>query len=543
VARWAALPAIFVLAGCLVFLEVLDAFFLSDDFNLLAAVARDGPWGLWSGAGAGFLRPLVSLSLYLDHRWYGLSPVGYHLVNLVLHAFNACFVVVLSRLLTDEAAPRRATPSASGSIAFVAGALFLLHPSHSEAVSWISGRTDLLATFFFLGALCGYVAHRRRRRPGLLAASIVGFAAALLCKESVVILPLLLVLYELFREPPSQGPKLRIHTVIRGTWPFFVVLAGYFVLRQQLLGTVVGGYGSGVHFGISPGRLMLQSGVATLRAFLPAMPLGLWYLVLPALAVVASIPLVLTAVASGRVWLRASFRRTPRILWYLPLALAVSLIPVVSLGVSPTDTRGERLLYLPTVFSVLLAAHGLALAARTRTRYVAVGLGLLALCTLGLMRVNANWRQAGEISAAIVTGLEQVVEDDQTYILNLPDNLRGAYIFRNGLEAALEMTYPDYRGHGVTTLSYHNLIFPADEVLVTPVESAAADYHVRLGDPRARFVNANAPIDSTFSGPHHRIVGFDGRSFDLVLDATDRNRTLLYYSAGTLISLEAPPPQ
>src|ERR1700694_5190458 len=78
-------------------------------------------------------------------------------------------------------------------ISIGAGALFLLHPSHTEAVSWISGRADLIATLFCLASLLFYLAYGRSKRAAHLAPSLFGFALALLAKESAICLPLLVV--------------------------------------------------------------------------------------------------------------------------------------------------------------------------------------------------------------------------------------------------------------------------------------------------------------------------------------------------------------
>src|SRR5947209_2413456 len=84
--RWLlGLAAAYVGIVALVYLPSFGAYFQADDFELINKVARFGPFGLWTTSHdhLGFLRPLISLSLYLDYRVWGNTAFGYHLTNLV----------------------------------------------------------------------------------------------------------------------------------------------------------------------------------------------------------------------------------------------------------------------------------------------------------------------------------------------------------------------------------------------------------------------------------------------------------------------------
>ncbi len=131
-----------------------------------------------------YFRPLMTLSLALDHRLFGLEPAGYHLHNLAWHlaAIAALFGLALPRLGAGRAA--------------VAALVFGLHPVQSEAVVWVAARNDLLCATFSLLALAAF----DRRRDALGALAVL---AACCAKEAGVLAPALLVAWRLaFAERP-----------------------------------------------------------------------------------------------------------------------------------------------------------------------------------------------------------------------------------------------------------------------------------------------------------------------------------------------------
>jgi tetratricopeptide (TPR) repeat protein len=131
--------------------------------------------------------PIVSVSYALDYHFGKLSPSTYHLTNLLLHLCNVVLVYVVFSLLTRKPF-----------IAHFVAAAFAIHPMNVDAISWISTRSNLLATFFFLGALALYTVHVRTSRWWLLLASVLVFALATLSKSTAVVFPLTLFLWDYY---------------------------------------------------------------------------------------------------------------------------------------------------------------------------------------------------------------------------------------------------------------------------------------------------------------------------------------------------------
>lgn len=102
--------------------------------------------------------PLRDLSFRVDAAIWGVTPIGFHLHNLILYAFCCLFVW----LLTAEICRLVSRPTSSSSIAEInqqtwictlTTCLFAVHPAHVEAVAWISGRKDLLSGLFAFASL------------------------------------------------------------------------------------------------------------------------------------------------------------------------------------------------------------------------------------------------------------------------------------------------------------------------------------------------------------------------------------------------------
>ena len=133
--------------------------------------------------------PLHLLSYSVDYSFWGVKPFGYHLHQVLLNALNAalCFAVV-RRLLGNF------------TVALLAAVFFAVHPTHVEAVAWVSSRKELLSTTFLLVSAYFYLRARGAHalRPGPYTASVAAFTLGLLSKLSIVVAPLFFLLVDVF---------------------------------------------------------------------------------------------------------------------------------------------------------------------------------------------------------------------------------------------------------------------------------------------------------------------------------------------------------
>src|SRR5215831_4346300 len=145
--------------------------------------------------------PLVYTTFRFEHALWGLNPTGYHWINLVLHISNALLIwAVLARLKIPGA--------------WLAGAIFALHPVQVESVAWITERKNVLMGFFFLLTLLAWIAFvdERTRRPWIFyCLALISYVLALSAKATACTLPaaLFLILW-LQKRPITMGRLIQI---------------------------------------------------------------------------------------------------------------------------------------------------------------------------------------------------------------------------------------------------------------------------------------------------------------------------------------------
>lgn len=138
-------------------------------------------------------RPVLSLTYFVDYFIWQLKPFGYHLTNLLWHLANVSAVYALVFLITRTI-----------SLSFLTAVLFAVHPYKSEAVCSIGYRADLVSTFFLMAAFLLYIGYRSHRKKLWMLLSLVSFFLAVFTKESVIIFPALLWIYDRWICPEQQ---------------------------------------------------------------------------------------------------------------------------------------------------------------------------------------------------------------------------------------------------------------------------------------------------------------------------------------------------
>jgi len=145
-------------------------------------------------------RPLAYLSFALNYYLGRNDPLGYHLVNLLVHLANGLLVFLLGLGILEAMGGEGGSQKAEAGegprwTAFGAALLFLVHPVQTQAVTYIVQRMTSLSALFMLIATLAWISARRspRNRGGWIAGGLLAWAAACFTKENAFILPLVLL--------------------------------------------------------------------------------------------------------------------------------------------------------------------------------------------------------------------------------------------------------------------------------------------------------------------------------------------------------------
>lgn len=270
------LLALVLLAQAAVYLPFVGRGFVSDDFIWLRESLHDGRIDLPRTffATTGFFRPMVGLSFALQRLLHGLDPRPFGLFNLLLHLLN---VILAFRLLRrwDRTRPL----AAWGALLFALS----LKPA-GMAVGWISGRSDLLFSFFTLLAFASCpIGGRTAPGPFALARYLpctALFLAALLSKETAVAAPLFVLLFYLAGlegGPLARSAAQRLVRGLRAAAPFLLSAAIYFLLRFRSDAFTPASAPAYYRFSLSPLRFLKNLGeYVTRSALLDILLLLLW---------------------------------------------------------------------------------------------------------------------------------------------------------------------------------------------------------------------------------------------------------------------------
>jgi hypothetical protein len=343
------------------------------------------------------IRPLLKLTFFIDRCLYGENPVGYHLLNLLLHCTTGLLLYgIFSHALSHVPVPNSRSLKR---LPFWTALLFLLHPIETETVTYLAGRATglmacccLLSLYLFLNA----TEPERPRRKFLLGygGALLCFVLALLSKEVAVTLPCVLLLWHVvFRQgaPDNRSYPLRLHLpfwavlllVLRFGWshPRYVYLAHSSLELRPIydnLLTQVNAVAYALSLFFLPTRLNFDHDLAAFHSFFQwPTPLSL---------------LLLCGMMAGALW---SLRRAPffsfGILWFF-----IQILPTNSV-VPRYDILSERNLYLPSmgVFLSLVAlslclAPKLVFSSPTLAPAVIKSASLLAIAGLLVSTIGRN---------------------------------------------------------------------------------------------------------------------------------------------------------
>jgi len=378
-----------------VYYNALSNGFVFDDYLLVVEraaipqVASD-PLLAFSPTVVGY-RPLRTLSYVLDYRLGGPQPWIFHLNNLIYHWITACLVFFVTlRLVANRTGDGYPVPDAgtlAPSLQFAdfgfrtalfATVLWALHPVQTEAVTYISGRRDILSGLFFFLGLYAFLRFRaqpqetpsRGRQVFWLLLAFLAYGLGLLSKEMAVTLPLVMLCYDYIQTVRLQGVSFgwkyvrelsggMVRTVWSHKYLYLPLLVGGLCFSWYAAFVILPTWRVGWYGGSIGANFLTVARIWVYYFYLFLWPTHLLADYTGAFAVTHSLldPWALAAVSLLLVLflLTMSLLRYSRLAAFSALWIAITLLPVSHLIPYP-EMMAEHYLYIPSFGFCLLVA-------------------------------------------------------------------------------------------------------------------------------------------------------------------------------------------
>lgn len=300
------------------------------------------------GSGA-YYRPLLVTTFLFDKYAWGFLESFMHLQNIVLHLCNTLLIFAISRRSAVLLNIKSPFP------AFLAALFFAIHPINTEAVNWISGRTDLLAGFFIL--ISAFLLLKTTTSLANSILSALCLLLACLSKETAIFFLPAVLLAPFFVSTASEKKPPLHETLRKNAVHFSVIFAtgtAYFVFRAiafsqgdsgvaKVLTNVAGENSAGLFDSL---QVVLKAAGFYLKKLIIPFPLNF------GIIHVSDLYMILGAfLPVGLVWILT--RRTLSSFFFLASASVGSsalLIPLLKVAWTPL---AERYMYIPSAFFLL----------------------------------------------------------------------------------------------------------------------------------------------------------------------------------------------
>jgi Flp pilus assembly protein TadD len=298
-------------------------------------------------------RHVIYFSFKLNQSLSGLNPLSYHLTNILFHFLSSVAILLIS-FKTFSKSTKWEGKAALG-LAITIAFLFALHPLHTEAITYLSGRASGIGGFFFLLSLLFFIMGSERGRdlniPLFYSLALLAFGLALLSKETTLTFPLAAILYDLcfMRNEnwrPFKGRLLFIYL------PLFVFIGAFFFFTPMISDLALAWLGKvDIDYALTQTRIL---GYA-LKVFMFPINLTFDYDFPPHWTGLRFVPVLTWLVVLFAVI--KNFRKNSPVVTFALLWFLITLSPTNSF-LPRTDLLSERNLYLPSIGPIFLIAYG-----------------------------------------------------------------------------------------------------------------------------------------------------------------------------------------
>lgn len=505
--------------GFAIYANALNGDFLWDDYHLVKNNVYIRDWSNMASVftehvGSGgmrkyhFYRPMQILTYAIDHSIWGLNVFGFHLTNVILHILAAICVYWLILIVFKDKM-----------LAGIASILFVAHPLHTEAISYMSGRPDPLASLFLLLAVIFYVKQTAAPKRYYPAACVLSFALALLSREASLILPLLLLAYHLTSGAKPDKPLSAALVATAAVYIFLRLTAFKSMLPQDV--------GNATVFDRLPGSFVALANYARLLVAPVNLHMGYgrklfaWH----DPQAIAGVAIFITCI-----FIAVKKRRKIEILSFSIFWFFIALFPYCNIAYPINAYMAEHWLYLPSIGVFLLAAKGLLLLRErlnSKAIVVMIMAGLLSFYIFTGVKQNTYW---SDPFLFYNRTLEFVKDSPEVYNnLGVIYGKRGDYktaieLFHAAKEIAIDYADPYFnlgKAYNETGKKRESVTYYMEALERFP-ERATAESHYNLGN----ILNELGKYDQAI-GQFQRALKIDPRHVH-----TYNNMGLTYHNKG-----------
>ena len=488
------LAAILALATTAVFLPAVRCGFVNWDDGkyvyqnptVLGGLTFDGCRHAFSDVIFSNWAPLTILSYQLDATLFGIQPWGFHLTNVLLHAASTAILFICLVRMTGETGPSLAV-----------AACFGLHPLRVESVVWIAERKDVLSVFFLMLSLLAYERYCRRSDASRHGLVVLGMLASLLCKSTLVTLPVLLVLLDVWPLRRIQLPGMVLVGSEADSTPHYAPISWKTCFREKVPLLALSVFFSLITMAAQGDAIQAEGAFPLLTSRLPnALHAIVWYVwitfwpvglkpfyrhaasELSPLAVVAcGASVVAAAIVVGKL-----ARRRPSLAvgmaWF-----GIALMPMLGIVAQPGfQGRADRFTYVPHIGLLMALVWWAADVAKRK-------------------QIPSAWQVAGCLAVVAALSTASV---RQIPIWQSPDTLWPAMIAR---DPACSMAHMKYANHLVATrrlaaaephyraaIEHATADWPGHVCRITSLSNLACLYH-DLGDQQRAGVARDLAVE------------------------------------------------
>ncbi|MDB5227474.1 MAG: hypothetical protein JWN78_1667 [Bacteroidota bacterium] len=438
-----------------------NAKFVNDTFYYLYEIETTGWKGILWSYHMIFLWYLPSLAYCILYKLFGLHWLGWHIVFCVIHSMNALLLFILLNSIFSRGIVQ---------VSLLASFLFLMSPFQTEVVAWGAALHYLLILLFLLSGFLVLLKYFETLKIKYLVYYHLLFACSLSCFEQAFFYPFAYGLFVLLIVPAVVNTR-RMDALRIFLWRFFslniLFIAAYFFLTKLVFGEWIAHYGATKHINISL-KLLYSCFLNYNWKFL------FFYRYLPfasrqfferaAITNIAGIVFAILFFLMSCVFLKKKYYATStgKILLFLFLCYFLMLLPVLNLDQSFVfEIQSDRYGYIASAFFYPLLAF-IAYKIFNRSLYVLFATGEIIICATLLINSVHLWHRSGDVGFSLLKSYP-LRSSQKAYILNLPDNYKGAYVFRNGFSEGLGLFHHNNYRTSVTPIAMVNIYTKQNE--------------------------------------------------------------------------------